>query len=66
MIRTHLETERLRLRLFNYDDLQIKKLVALIIPENTASIRVAEKLGMTKGPLIHVYGEDAFQYEMML
>jgi len=51
---------------FARDDLKIKKLVALIIPENTASIRVAEKLGMTKGPLIHVYGEDALQYEMML
>lgn len=51
---------------FARDDLKIKKLVALIIPENTASIRVAEKLGMTKGPLIHVYDEDAFQYEKML
>jgi len=51
MIRTQLETERLRLRLFNYEDIQI---------------RVAEKLGMAKGPLIHVYGEDALQYEMML
>jgi len=51
---------------FARDDLKIKKLVALIIPENTASIRVAEKLGMTKGPLIHVYDVDALQYEMML
>ena len=51
---------------FARDDLKIKKLIALIIPENSASIRVAEKLGMTKGPLIHIYGEDALQYEMML
>jgi ribosomal-protein-alanine N-acetyltransferase len=51
---------------FARDDLKIKKLIALIIPENIASIRVAEKLGMTKGPLIHIYGEDAMQYEMML
>ena len=51
---------------FARDDLKIKKLIALIIPENIASIRVAEKLGMTKGPLIHIYGEDALQYEMML
>ena len=51
---------------FARDDLKIKKLIALIIPENTASIRVAEKLGMTRGPLIHIYGEDALQYEMML
>ena len=51
---------------FARDDLKIEKLIALIIPENIASIRVAEKLGMTKGPLIHIYGEDALQYEMIL
>ena len=51
---------------FARDDLKINKLIALIIPENTGSIRVAEKLGMTKGPLIHIYDEDALQYEMML
>ena len=51
---------------FARDDLKIKKLIALIISENTASIRVAEKLGMTKGPLIHIYDLDALQYEMML
>ena len=51
---------------FARQDLEIKKLVALIIPENIGSIRVAEKLGMTKGPLIHIYDVDALQYEMML
>jgi len=51
---------------FARDDLKIKKLVALIIPENIASVRVAEKLGMTRGPLIHIYDVDALQYEMML
>ena len=51
---------------FARDDLKIKKLIALIIPENTGSIRVAEKLGMTKGPLIHIYDTEALQYEMRL
>jgi RimJ/RimL family protein N-acetyltransferase len=51
---------------FARDDLKIKKLIALIIAENIASIRVAEKLGMSRGPLIHIYGVDALQYEMML
>ena len=51
---------------FARDDLNIQKLVALIIPENIASIKVAEKLGMKKGPLIHVFNVDALQYEMML
>ena len=51
---------------FARDDLKIKKLVALIIPENIASIKLAEKLGMSRGPLIHVFDVDAYQYEMML
>jgi len=51
---------------FAREDLKIEKLVALIIPGNVASIRVAKKLGMTKGPLIHIYDEDVWQYEMML
>lgn len=51
---------------FARDDLNIEKLVALIVPENTASIRVAEKLGMSRGPLIHIYDTDAYQYELML
>ena len=51
---------------FARDDLKIGKLVALIMPENIASIRVAEKLGMKKGPLINIYDVDALQYEMLL
>ena len=51
---------------FARDDLEIRKLVALIVPENTGSIRIAEKLGMTRGSLIHIFETDAFQYEMML
>ena len=51
---------------FARDDLKIKQLIALIVPENTGSIRVAEKLGMSRGPLIHIYDVEAFQYEMML
>ncbi len=51
---------------FARDDLEIDKLVALIVPENTGSIRIAEKLGMSKGPLIHIFDTDALQYEMLL
>jgi len=51
---------------FARDDLKIERLVALIMPENIASIRVAEKLGMKKGPLINIYDEEALQYEMQL
>lgn len=51
---------------FARDDLKITKLVALIIPENIGSIKLAEKLGMVKGPLIHIYDLDALQYEMEL
>jgi len=51
---------------FARDDLKISKLIALIIPENTASIRLSEKLGMTRGPLIRIYDVEAYQYEMTL
>jgi RimJ/RimL family protein N-acetyltransferase len=51
---------------FARKDLEITKLVALIIPENIGFIKVAEKLGMTRGPLIHIYDKDLFQYELML
>jgi ribosomal-protein-alanine N-acetyltransferase len=51
---------------FARDDLKIRKLVALIMPENTGSIRLAGKLGMSKGPLITIFDVEAFQYEMML
>ena len=51
---------------FARDDLKIKKLLALIIPENTASIKVARNLGMKKGPLIRFNDVVALQYEMML
>ena len=51
---------------FAREDLKIRKLIALIIPKNIASIKVAEKLGMSRGPLIHIYDVDAYQYEIML
>ena len=51
---------------FAREDLNMSKLIALIIPENIGSIRVAEKVGMTRGPKITIYGVDAYQYEMML
>ena len=51
---------------FARQDLKIKKLVALIMPENTGSINIAVKLGMTRGPLIHIFDTDAYQYQMML
>lgn len=51
---------------FARHDLKVTKLVALIIPENIGSIKVAERIGMTRGPMIHIYDTDALQYEMML
>ncbi len=51
---------------FAREDLNMSKLIALIIPENIGSIRVAEKVGMTRGPKITIYGVGAYQYEMML
>ena len=51
---------------FAREDLGVEKLIALIIPENIGSVRLAEKLGMTRGPLIEIYDVQAYQYEMLL
>ena len=40
--------------------------IALIIEENVASIRVAEKLGMRSGGLIRFDGTDCLKYETRL
>jgi RimJ/RimL family protein N-acetyltransferase len=35
------------------------------LPENTGSIRIAEKLGMTRGPRLQIIDVEAYQYEKM-
>lgn len=51
---------------FAREDLEIKKLIALIMPDNSASINIAEKLGMRRGALINIFDTWAYQYEMRL
>jgi ribosomal-protein-alanine N-acetyltransferase len=48
-----------------HDVLGMDRLIALIMEENAASLRVAEKLGMTcTGPL-HYEGTDVLRYEIV-
>ena len=51
---------------FAREDLAITRLIALIMPDNSASINLAEKLGMHRGALINIFDASAYQYEMRL
>ena len=72
MIRTELETERLRLRLFTHDDLQVMFELnsdpdVIKYAESTPALNLDEAgQRLEEGPLIHVFDVDAYQYEMML
>jgi RimJ/RimL family protein N-acetyltransferase len=68
-----LETERLILRKLTPDDLEalfrlyrdpIDRLICLPIPENTASIRVAEKMGMHLERELVLDGSPALLYSI--
>ncbi len=48
------------------DDLALDHLIALIMEDNTASIRVAEKLGMTPAGTILFEGAEVLRYEITL
>jgi len=72
MIRTQLQTERLRLRLFTLADVQIM----FELNSDPEIIKYAEatpardlqeaRQRLEQGSLIHIYDVDAIQYEMML
>jgi ribosomal-protein-alanine N-acetyltransferase len=49
---------------FGFDELGLDRIVAVALPENTASRRVLEKCGLTEIGLTHVYGLDHVKYEI--
>lgn len=49
---------------FGYGELNIPQIVAIVHPENGASIRVIEKLGMTFTCRTTYFGMDCFRYEL--
>ncbi|WP_341501743.1 GNAT family N-acetyltransferase [Gallaecimonas sp. GXIMD4217] len=46
-----------------HTELDLKHIIALIHPDNEGSIRVAEKLGMSCGPLLELDGMPVWQYQ---
>jgi ribosomal-protein-alanine N-acetyltransferase len=57
------EAARASLR-FGFEELKLKRIVAVVDPENISSKRVLEKLGMTYTKNGHYYGVDLMHYEM--
>ena len=49
---------------FGFDELDLTKITALVLPENLGSIRVIEKLGMTHACRQDCEGLDALRYEI--
>lgn len=47
---------------FGFEELGLRRIVALIVPANTASIRVAEKLGMRREGRARHYDLDLVRY----
>ena len=49
---------------FGFEKLQLERIVAVVNPDNVASQRVLEKLGMTYLKMAHHYETDLMYYEM--
>lgn len=45
-----------------FDELELEQVIALVLPANTGSIRVLEKLGLSKTGRIDYDGHDAWRY----
>ena len=49
---------------FGFGELKLERIVAVVNPENVASRRVLEKLGMKHTKDVHHYGADLMYYEL--
>lgn len=58
-----LEAARASLR-YGFEELRLKRIVAVAVPENTSSRRVMEKAGMHYVKPAHHYGVDVVYYEV--
>jgi ribosomal-protein-alanine N-acetyltransferase len=58
-------TEAARISLgYGFEEAGLDRIIALAFPENAASIRVMEKIGMTYEKMTHVWRLDLAQYEI--
>lgn len=61
-----LATEACRASLqFGFDVLRLDRIIGLVLPDNAASIRVLEKVGMRRDGVVEYEGERALQYVVM-
>lgn len=49
---------------FGFEELGLEKIVAVVHPDNVASRRVIEKLGMHGGDQAHYFGMDVYHYAL--
>jgi len=49
---------------FGFEEAGLERIIALAFPENAASIRVMEKIGMTYEKTTHIWRLDLMQYEI--
>jgi RimJ/RimL family protein N-acetyltransferase len=49
---------------YGFDELDLDRIVAVALPENTASRRVLEKCGLNEIGLVHAYGLEHMKYEI--
>jgi RimJ/RimL family protein N-acetyltransferase len=47
---------------YGFEHLKLERIIGLVDPENTASIRVIEKLGMTHAGVVTYHGEETLKY----
>ncbi|MFB0558272.1 MAG: GNAT family N-acetyltransferase [Candidatus Bathyarchaeia archaeon] len=58
-------TEAARLSLgYGFEEAELDRIIALAFPENAASIRVMEKIGMVYEKVTHVWNLDLVQYKI--
>ena len=58
-------TEAARLSLgFGFEEVGLERIIALAFPENAASRRVMEKIGMVYEKAIHIWNTDLVQYKI--
>jgi [ribosomal protein S5]-alanine N-acetyltransferase len=58
-----LATEAARASLaYGFDELHLEQMIGLVFPENTASIRVLEKIGMERQGLSEYFGHEVLKF----
>jgi ribosomal-protein-alanine N-acetyltransferase len=57
------EAARISLR-YGFEEASLERIIALAFPENTASRRVMEKIGMAYEKMIHIWKLDLVQYQI--